>query len=106
VPIYPFTCDACGAEFEVMRKVAAAKDPAACPACGTDARRVFTGVAVNGSVRRTAGDPSSASTEKRQASSGGTSGWTHSGHSHGAGTDAHTHGMWQQPTVPASGREG
>ena len=28
MPIYPYACDACGAEFEVSRKVSAMRDPA------------------------------------------------------------------------------
>jgi putative FmdB family regulatory protein len=41
VPIYAFTCGPCG-PFEVTRTVAEAGDPASCPTCGEDARRVFT----------------------------------------------------------------
>jgi putative FmdB family regulatory protein len=41
VPVYAFTCAACG-EFELMRKAADAGAPAACPGCGTPARRVFS----------------------------------------------------------------
>jgi putative FmdB family regulatory protein len=84
MPIYPFACDACGAEFEVTRKLSAMRDPAACPACGADARRVFTGLTVTGKAEA----PGPAA--KKPAPGG----WSHSGHSHGAGTDAHTHGIW------------
>jgi putative FmdB family regulatory protein len=41
VPIYAFTCEACGA-FEVTRPGAESAAPAACPRCGADGRRVFT----------------------------------------------------------------
>jgi putative FmdB family regulatory protein len=41
VPIYAFTCAACGS-FEVTRRVAEASAPASCPRCGAEARRVFT----------------------------------------------------------------
>lgn len=33
MPIYAFTCDACGHEFERLQKLSD-PDPAACPACG------------------------------------------------------------------------
>ncbi|MCK9485823.1 MAG: zinc ribbon domain-containing protein [Dehalococcoidia bacterium] len=85
--MYPFHCDACGAEFEVSRKVSAMRDPAACPACGTDARRVFTAVALGG----VAEDPAKAAKRPQPG------GWSHQGHSHGAGTGAHSHGLWDQP---------
>jgi putative FmdB family regulatory protein len=41
VPVYAFTCAACG-PFDVMRPMAAAGAPARCPECGSDARRVFS----------------------------------------------------------------
>ena len=41
MPIYAFACEACG-EFDVTRGVADAAAPAACPACGAIARRVFS----------------------------------------------------------------
>jgi putative FmdB family regulatory protein len=41
MPVYAFTCTACGG-FELMRPMAQAAAPALCPACGTEARRVFT----------------------------------------------------------------
>ncbi len=41
MPIYAFTCAGCG-PFDVVRRAALAGAPAACPACGTTARRVFT----------------------------------------------------------------
>jgi len=78
MPIYPFACDGCGAEFEVMRRPAAMREPAPCPACGGPTRRVFTGVAVTGQASEPAsGKPAG--------------GWSHGGHSHGAGASAHTH---------------
>jgi putative FmdB family regulatory protein len=33
MPIYEFSCGACGADFERLQKIAD-PDPAACPACG------------------------------------------------------------------------
>ena len=41
MPIYAFTCAACG-PFDVARGVAEAGAPAACPSCGARGRRVFT----------------------------------------------------------------
>lgn len=84
MPIYPFTCDACGAEFEVTRKLSAMRDPAPCPACGEAARRVFTGLTVTGQAEA----PGPA---KKKPAAGG---WSHAGHSHGPGTGGHTHGLW------------
>jgi putative FmdB family regulatory protein len=40
MPVYAFSCAACGG-FELRRPMAQAAEPASCPACGTDARRVF-----------------------------------------------------------------
>lgn len=87
MPIYPFACDACGAEFEVTRKLSAMRDPAACPACGKDARRVFTGLTVTGKAE--------APTAKKPKAPAG--GWSHGGHSHGPGTAGHTHGLQTPP---------
>lgn len=86
MPIYPFACDACGAEFEVTRKISAMRDPAPCPACGEGARRVFTGLTVTGKA-----DAPGPAAKKKSPAPGG---WSHSGHSHGAGTEGHTHGLW------------
>ncbi len=41
MPVYAFTCAACGG-FDLVRDVAEAATPADCPACGAAARRVFT----------------------------------------------------------------
>jgi putative FmdB family regulatory protein len=41
VPFYAFSCAACG-PFDVLRPMADAGTPAACPACGGDAARVFS----------------------------------------------------------------
>ncbi|MGE3857144.1 MAG: FmdB family zinc ribbon protein, partial [Dehalococcoidia bacterium] len=48
MPIYPFQCQACGAEFVVTRKASAAAEPAPCPACGGATRRIFTAVGRSG----------------------------------------------------------
>jgi putative FmdB family regulatory protein len=41
VPIYAFSCEACGV-FDVARPMAEAAAPARCPSCGDEARRVFS----------------------------------------------------------------
>jgi putative FmdB family regulatory protein len=41
VPLYAFTCEGCG-PFELVRPMAEASAAAACPACGAEARRLFT----------------------------------------------------------------
>jgi putative FmdB family regulatory protein len=41
MPVYAFSCADCG-PFDVTRRAADAGAPAACPACGAEARRVFT----------------------------------------------------------------
>jgi putative FmdB family regulatory protein len=41
MPVYAFTCAACGG-FDVVRPMAASDEPARCPECGSHARRVFS----------------------------------------------------------------
>jgi putative FmdB family regulatory protein len=41
MPVYAFRCADCG-PFDVFRPVVEAGVPALCPACGTEARRVFS----------------------------------------------------------------
>ena len=41
MPIYAFSCADCG-PFELLRPMADASEPARCPGCGAEARRVFT----------------------------------------------------------------
>lgn len=41
MPIYAFTCGACG-PFDVVRSAAESAQPAACPTCQRMTRRVFT----------------------------------------------------------------
>jgi putative FmdB family regulatory protein len=41
MPIYAFDCRACG-PFEIVRPMAQAGSPAACPGCSGEARRRFT----------------------------------------------------------------
>ncbi len=86
MPIYPFACDDCGAEFEITRKLSAMRDPAPCPACGAHARRVFAGLTVTGQA-----EPPGPAAKKKAPPAGG---WSHAGHSHGASEAGHTHGLW------------
>jgi putative FmdB family regulatory protein len=40
LPTYGYRCEPCGG-FDLVRPMAQAGDPAACPDCGSSARRVF-----------------------------------------------------------------
>lgn len=94
MPIYPFRCDSCGAEFEISRKISAMRDPAPCPACGTEARRIFTPIAVTGQ----AVDPAVAAKQSADARAAKqAAAWSHFGHSHGPGSGAHSHGGQATP---------
>lgn len=41
MPLYPFACSSCGAEFDVERAPGDLDRPTACPADGAAARRVY-----------------------------------------------------------------
>lgn len=41
MPVYAFRCPSCG-PFDLSRPMAEAGKPARCPACGGEARRIFT----------------------------------------------------------------
>ena len=76
---YPFRCTACGLEFEVSRPIRESGNDATCPTDGAVAQRIFTVPAMN--FNRPA------STTPAPPSSG----FSHHGHSHGAGTGHHSH---------------
>jgi putative FmdB family regulatory protein len=76
---YPFRCTRCGLEFEVSRPIREAGQAASCPADGAEAQRIFMVPAMN--FNR----PPSATPEPPS------SGFSHSGHSHGPGTGHHSH---------------
>lgn len=76
---YPFRCTACGLEFEISRPIREAGNDATCPTDGAVAQRIFTVPAMN--FNRPA------STTPAPPSSG----FSHHGHSHGAGTGHHSH---------------
>ena len=76
---YPFRCSACGIEFVVSRPVSDAGVETFCPHDGAPAERIFTvpEMNLNRPPSTTPAPPSS--------------GFSHSGHSHGPGTGHHTH---------------
>jgi hypothetical protein len=76
---YPFRCTACGLEFVVSRAVRDVGVATFCPTDGAPAERVFTVPEMN--LNR----PPSTTTAPPS------SGFSHSGHSHGPGTSHHTH---------------
>src|SRR5579875_895359 len=41
MPLYEFYCEACDGVFEVLRSMREASDPAPCPVCNRDARRMM-----------------------------------------------------------------
>ena len=47
MPTYSYACAACGG-FDLVRPMVEASAPAACPACGGSARRVFGAPALRG----------------------------------------------------------
>ena len=49
MPLYDFTCNACGERFEVMSSSDALEQTAVCPGCGgRDVTRLFGGFTVGG----------------------------------------------------------
>jgi putative FmdB family regulatory protein len=40
MPIYEYWCDACGKEFEQMRPMSQASEPANCPTCGASCQKL------------------------------------------------------------------
>jgi putative FmdB family regulatory protein len=79
MPRYAFHCTACGLEFEVSRSIRDAGVATSCPADAAPAERIFTVPSMNFNrpAPTTQAPPSS--------------GFSHSGHSHGPGTGHHTH---------------
>ena len=78
---YGFRCTQCALEFDVSRPVSEAATPAACPVDGARAERVFT--MPNTSFNR----PAPAAPKAAP----GAGGYSHSGHTHGAGARPHSH---------------
>jgi putative FmdB family regulatory protein len=50
MPRYDYRCRACGMTFELNRPMAAANDPATCPAGHDDTTKLLSTVAVTGSA--------------------------------------------------------
>ncbi len=49
MPLYDFTCSACGERFEIMSSSSELDDKAVCPKCGSrDVGRVFTSFTIGG----------------------------------------------------------
>ncbi|HWC30479.1 MAG TPA: zinc ribbon domain-containing protein [Dehalococcoidia bacterium] len=86
MPLYDFRCRKCGLEFEVSRPLARATDPAYCPMDSEESERIFT--MPNTFVKNRSSDEVP---KPPQEQSGG-GGWSHFGHSHGAGSGGHSHG--------------
>jgi putative FmdB family regulatory protein len=50
MPVYEYTCGACGETFEIISSLADRDEKAACPACGgRDVKPVFGSVSLGGS---------------------------------------------------------
>ena len=43
--LYEYRCDSCGHEFELSRPMSQAAEPAQCPQCGSQARKLVSGFA-------------------------------------------------------------
>jgi len=91
VPRYPFRCETCGLEFEVSRPMSGAAGDAECPEDGARATRIFEAPSMN------FGRPASTPGPTPQRSSG----FSHHGHRHGAGTGHHSHGPARGPSAGA-----
>ena len=65
MPTYGFRCASCG-EFDLVRPMSAAADPAGCPDCGADAARVYGAPALRAQdpALRRALDASARSTDR------------------------------------------
>ncbi len=53
MPTYDYACPSCGG-FDAIRSLAARNEPCACPACGTEAPRVFVSAPWLACLARTA----------------------------------------------------
>jgi putative FmdB family regulatory protein len=93
VAIYDFACPACGRVYEVTRPMSKAKDPLPCAVDGTLCERVIN---VPGFTK--SGPSSWRPSLMNDSASGSSSGWSHFGHSHGAGTSGHGHDTPETPS--------
>jgi len=88
MPLYDYTCERCGLQFEVSRSFKDADVPADCPVCAKPAKRQLS-VPMATFTRGAA-----AESLRRQPLDGGAprpSRWSHHGHSHGASDGSHSH---------------
>ncbi|MFH1169842.1 MAG: zinc ribbon domain-containing protein [Chloroflexota bacterium] len=46
MPIYEFYCSKCQKEFELLRPIGQAAEPACCPACGTGGEKLMGAPAI------------------------------------------------------------
>ncbi|MBW7929195.1 MAG: zinc ribbon domain-containing protein [Fimbriimonadaceae bacterium] len=83
MPLYDYTCQKCGFEFEMTRPMSEASLPATCPVDGGEAKRAFGNVPMTFIQRRGPLAPG--------AVEPGGSSWSHHGHSHGPGAGSHSH---------------
>lgn len=51
MPLYEYSCDDCGERFELIRR-ASDEEPVICPECGSPARKLLSGFAVQGGGAR------------------------------------------------------
>ena len=42
MPVYEYRCPKCGNEFEVMRPISKADEPALCPKCGSSGEKLMS----------------------------------------------------------------
>ena len=84
MPLYDYRCAACDLTFEVARSFADSDVPAHCPMCDAVASRQL-------SVPMATFTKGAAAQSAQSSWSGGSSKWSHHGHSHGPGTGGHSH---------------
>lgn len=94
MPMYGFRCPQCGSEFEVSRPMRDAGKPTTCPMDGAVSSRIFTATATIGGAKQESATPAA---PQPQAPAG----YSHFGHSHGAGVGGHAHGGFK-PQPPAT----
>ena len=94
MPVYGFRCPECGLAFDVSRPMRLAGDPATCPMDGAPSQRLWEGIATIGGAKQEEATPAAPAPKP--------AGYSHFGHSHGAGVGGHAHGGFR-PQPPATG---
>jgi putative FmdB family regulatory protein len=97
MPKYDFRCPECGREFEVSRPMSRSSDPAFCPSDNTECEKLIR----MPMTYVKSGSWSPPTTVPKP----GASGYSHFGHSHGAGVGGHSHGGAAGGLPPAPGEE-